>query len=82
VPWEGTGGPLGVFPLNKPRRLPDRLGLIETGSTICDFTFNPFHDDLEVTGLENGHIKVMTLQPTTHSLAHSFAHLFAHLVVE
>ena len=57
MPWAGTGGPLGVFRIDDPMRVPAKLGLIETGSGICDFAFNPFNDDMVVCGLENGVVR-------------------------
>lgn len=61
VPWQGAGGKLGVFPLDKPGRLADKLGMIETGSGICDFAFNPFKDDQVATGTEDAVLRVWNI---------------------
>ena len=57
VPWAGPGGRLAVIPQKRVGKLPDNggFGMIETGSNILDFAFNPHDDNLLVTGNENAH---------------------------
>lgn len=70
--WQGVGGRLAVFNLanDKGRVTPpvprgkivdpsqNNVNTIEIGSALIDFDFNPFDDDMVVTGAENALIKV------------------------
>jgi len=58
VPWFGPGGKLAVIPLDKPGKLPDTFGMVETGDVLYTYDLSPFHDSLLATGTENGQIKV------------------------
>ena len=59
VSWQGIGGRIGVLNVAKDKgRQPGEMGLIETGSAVMDFTFNPFKSSQLVTGGENALIKL------------------------
>lgn len=55
----GGGGPVVVYPLNKPGRLPHNVPSLQVHKdAVLDFDFNPFNDNLLATGGEDCHIKV------------------------
>lgn len=54
VPYDGPGGRLAVVPTAFVGRLPEGFSMVETGSTVADFTFANFHPDTLVTGQDNG----------------------------
>lgn len=59
VIWKGNGGRLGVFNVEKDKgRLPAKYSTIETGSSIIDFSFNRFDNNMIATGGDNGNIKI------------------------
>jgi len=66
VPWEGVAGRIGVFPLARKGKFPDKgLSVVETGAKVLDFEFNPFNQRMLVTAGENGHIKVWQIPSDT-----------------
>lgn len=58
VPWRGSGGQLAVLPLAQKRKLPDRIGTIETGNEPLAFDFHPLREDLVLIGLDNAQIRL------------------------
>jgi WD40 repeat protein len=55
----GGGGPVVVWPINKPGRLPHNVPSLQVHKDqVLDFDFNPFNDNLLATGGEDCHIKV------------------------
>jgi coronin-7 len=76
--WQGIGGRLAVFSFanDKGRVTPpvprgqvvdpskSAISTIEIGSALIDFDFNPFDNDLVVTGGENALIKVWRIPET------------------
>jgi len=59
TPWTGNGGRIGVIGLGDTGRLPSTTtSVLETGSLVYDFDFNPFDEDMIAVGLENAHAKI------------------------
>lgn len=55
----GGGGPVIVWPLNKPGRLPHNVPSLQVHKdAVLDYQFNPFNDNLLATGGEDCHVKV------------------------
>jgi len=55
----GGGGPVVVYPLNKPGRLPHNVPTLQVHKdAVLDFEFHPFNSNLLATGGEDCHIKV------------------------
>jgi len=55
----GGGGPVVVWPLNKPGRLPHNVPSLQVHKdAVLDFAWNPFNDNVLATGGEDCHIKV------------------------
>lgn len=59
VSLSGGGGPVAILPMDKPGRMETSIPAI-AGHTaaVLDFEFNPFHDQLIMTGSEDTTIKV------------------------
>jgi len=59
VGLQGGGGPVAIFPLDKPgRKNTDIPVLAGHSAPVCDFDFNPFNDQIIATGSEDATIKV------------------------
>ncbi|KXJ24176.1 Coronin-7 [Exaiptasia diaphana] len=61
VAWllSGPGGQIAVHPLSKPCRLPDTgLPMIQCGSTVMDFVFDPFNNHRIAAACESGSVSV------------------------
>jgi coronin-7 len=66
VSWQGVGGRIALFNVEKDKgRAPtSEFGMLETGSAVLDFTFNPFKSNQLITGGENGLIKIWEIPDT------------------
>eukprot|EP01105_Mastigella_eilhardi_P005142 TRINITY_DN16925_c0_g1_i1.p1 TRINITY_DN16925_c0_g1~~TRINITY_DN16925_c0_g1_i1.p1 ORF type:complete len:936 (-),score=216.98 TRINITY_DN16925_c0_g1_i1:53-2860(-) len=58
APWQGPGGRLVVWPIEKPGRFPTDIHWFEHGSDLVEFAMYPFNDRLVFTGGEDAHIKM------------------------
>ncbi|KAL6066912.1 Coronin-7 [Balamuthia mandrillaris] len=58
VPWLGTGGQVAVIPLDRPGKLPDNIGTIETGAEVLDYDFHPYKDDMLVTATDDTKVRL------------------------
>lgn len=65
VSWQGIAGRIGIFDVAKDKgRAPTEMGLLETGSQVLDFGFNPFKASQLATAGENAVIKIWDIPST------------------
>src|SRR4051812_40004796 len=58
----GGGGPVIVWPIGKPQRLPLKLPLLTVHKElVTDFQFSPFASNLLATASEDAHVKISSL---------------------
>ncbi len=59
VPLNGPGGKLAIFETRKPGRIPDGVTpVLINGTTVLDFSFDPFDNKRLVAGCDDGIIRV------------------------
>lgn len=65
VSWQGVAGRIGIFDVAKDKgKCPAELGLLETGSPVLDFAFNPFKTSQLATAGENALVKIWDIPST------------------
>ena len=57
----GSGGRVGVWPLEKKGRLPTKVWSCICGSEVTDFSFDPFNDNKVAVACEDGKIRVFDI---------------------
>lgn len=62
VPLKGIGGRIAILELSKPGRLPDGLlPVIQNGSNVLDFCWDPFDDSCLAVACDDGTIRLWTI---------------------
>ena len=81
VSWQGIAGRLGIFDVAKDKgRAPTDMGLLETGSQVLDFAFNPFKASQLATAGENAVVKIWDIPSTgVRSMKKNFTEATAEL---
>lgn len=65
VSWQGVAGRIGIFDVAKDKgKTPTDMGLLETGSQVLDFAFNPFKSSQLATAGENALVKLWDIPST------------------
>ncbi|XP_053400007.1 coronin-7-like [Mercenaria mercenaria] len=81
IPLEGSGGLVAILELDKPGRLPDTgVPVIQNGSKVNDFVFDPFDDTRILVGCDNARIFIWTLPADglTETLTEYDSYLMSH----
>lgn len=81
VPLEGAGGLIAIIELDKPGRLPDTgIPVIQNGSKVNDFVFDPFDDTRILVGCDNAKIYIWSLpkEGLTETLEDYDSYLMSH----
>ncbi|TPX60891.1 hypothetical protein PhCBS80983_g01502 [Powellomyces hirtus] len=60
-PLTGPGGRIGIWPVNKPGRLPVTIPAIVCGSDLMDFQWNPFDHSALVTVTDDGKVRIWNI---------------------
>lgn len=68
IPWQGTAGPVAVFKMDNPRRVPVDTKTIVSGFTVHDFAFHPFNDDLIAIGGDASTVKLFKIPENIEEL--------------
>ncbi|KAL4230650.1 Coronin-7 [Mactra antiquata] len=80
-PIEGSGGLVAILELGKPGRLPDTgVPVVQNGSKVNDFMFDPFDDNRILVGCDNAKVYVWTLPDDglTETLTDYDSYLMSH----
>lgn len=81
IPIEGAGGLIAILELDKPGRLPDAgVPVIQNGTKVNDFVFDPFDDRRILVGCENAKVYIWTLPEDglTETLSEYDSYLMSH----
>ncbi|KAJ8297930.1 hypothetical protein KUTeg_024461 [Tegillarca granosa] len=81
IPIDGAGGLLAVLELNKPGRLPDTgVPVLQHGSKVTDYVFDPFNDNRLVVVCDDAKIHVWDLPDNgvTETMTGSSFYLLGH----
>jgi len=61
IPINGPGGRIAVLKTRESGRIPTTMNCIICGSTMTFYKFNPFNQNMLLTGNENGNIQIWTI---------------------
>ncbi|OUM59679.1 hypothetical protein PIROE2DRAFT_14731, partial [Piromyces sp. E2] len=61
IPINGPGGRIAILKTRDSGRIPATMNCVICGSTMTYFKFNPFNQNMLITGNENGNVQIWTI---------------------
>jgi len=61
IPINGPGGRIGILKTRDSGRISSTINCVICGSTMTYYKFNPFNQNMLVTGIENGNVQLWTI---------------------
>jgi len=61
IPINGPGGRIAILKTRDSGRIPTTMNCILCGSTMTYYKFNPFNQNILITGNENGNVQIWTI---------------------